>query len=53
LPVGLADRGGWQDTVFDLPAGDHTDVLTGRTFAGTVKLAELLDPYPVTLLARR
>ncbi|BCJ32141.1 malto-oligosyltrehalose synthase [Actinocatenispora sera] len=51
LPVGLADRGGWQDTVLELPAGDHTDVLTGRTFAGTVKLVELLESYPVALLA--
>lgn len=51
LPVALAARGGWGDTVVmrrELPA---TDVLTGRRIAaGPVRLAELLDTYPVALL---
>lgn len=51
LPVGLARRGGWGDTVLmhrDLPS---VDVLTGRKIdGGPVRLAELLDTYPVALL---
>ena len=51
LPVGLARRGGWGDTVLlrhDLPA---TDVLTGRRIgAGPVRLSDLLETYPVALL---
>lgn len=51
LPVGLAARGGWGDTVLlrrEIPA---TDVLTGRRIAaGPVHLSELLDTYPVALL---
>lgn len=51
LPVALERRGGWGDTVLlrhDLRA---TDVLTGRRVdAGPVRLAELLDTYPVALL---
>lgn len=50
LPVGLATRGGWADTVADLPDG-LTDVLTGRPTGGRVRLADLLDTYPVALLA--
>ncbi|HEU5266876.1 MAG TPA: malto-oligosyltrehalose synthase, partial [Jatrophihabitans sp.] len=51
LPVRLARDGGWRDTALDL-AGEHTDVLTGRMFAGDVALAELLSTYPVALLVR-
>lgn len=51
LPVALARRGGWGDTVLmrrDLPA---IDVLTGRRIPpGPVLLADLLDTYPVALL---
>lgn len=51
LPVGLARRGGWADTLLmrgDLPA---TDALTGRRVGpGPVRLADLLDTYPVALL---
>jgi (1->4)-alpha-D-glucan 1-alpha-D-glucosylmutase len=54
LPVGLRRRGGWGDTRLPLPPGEFTDVLTGRRFAGgAVALADLLDPYPVALLAAR
>jgi (1->4)-alpha-D-glucan 1-alpha-D-glucosylmutase len=49
LPVGLAAAGGWRDTTLTLPAG--TDVLTGRSYQGEVRLAELLADYPVALLA--
>ena len=49
--IALARRGGWGDTVrmrADRPA---TDVLTGRRIdAGPVRLADLLDTYPVALL---
>ncbi|MFJ4173233.1 malto-oligosyltrehalose synthase [Microbacterium sp. NPDC089696] len=51
LPVGLERSGGWGDTVLlrsELPA---TDVFTGRRIpSGAVRLAELLDTYPVALL---
>ena len=51
LPVGLAARGGWGDTVLLRHSGLTTDVLTGRTFAGsTIRLDELLSTYPVALL---
>jgi (1->4)-alpha-D-glucan 1-alpha-D-glucosylmutase len=51
LPAGLARRGGWGDTVLlrrELPA---TDAITGRRFdRGPIRLADLLDTYPVALL---
>ncbi|GII22913.1 malto-oligosyltrehalose synthase [Planosporangium mesophilum] len=51
LPVGLRRGGGWGDTRLPLPS-PLTDVLTGRRFtAGAVPLADLLDTYPVALLA--
>jgi (1->4)-alpha-D-glucan 1-alpha-D-glucosylmutase len=51
LPVGLANSGGWGDTV--LPsAGEFNDVLSGRTFTGDISLADLLSRYPVALLVR-
>ncbi|MFC6088709.1 malto-oligosyltrehalose synthase [Saccharothrix lopnurensis] len=55
LPVGLANAGGWGDTVLPLPAGEWTDVLTSRPVPGSTsspRLAELLDRYPVALLVR-
>jgi (1->4)-alpha-D-glucan 1-alpha-D-glucosylmutase len=51
LPVGLAARGGWGDTVLLRHAGPAVDVLTGRRFAaGELPLADLLATYPVALL---
>ncbi|GAB6987076.1 malto-oligosyltrehalose synthase [Nocardioides pyridinolyticus] len=50
LPVGLAARGGWEDTVLDLPSGRWHDVLTGTSTDG--RLADLLDTHPVALLVR-
>jgi (1->4)-alpha-D-glucan 1-alpha-D-glucosylmutase len=52
LPVGLAARGGWGDTTLLRHSGPTVEVFTGRRFAGsTVRLADLLDTYPVALLA--
>ncbi|MEU5695627.1 malto-oligosyltrehalose synthase [Actinosynnema sp. NPDC020468] len=50
LPVGLAEEGGWRDTVLPLPPGEWTDALTRRPAAAD--LASLLDTYPVALLVR-
>ncbi|HET9871947.1 MAG TPA: malto-oligosyltrehalose synthase [Propionibacteriaceae bacterium] len=51
LPVGLSAAGGWGDTTIELPAGSR-DALTGRTFAGVVRVADVLADYPVALLVR-
>ena len=52
LPTGLAARGGWGDTELLTPSGAMVDVLTGRRVqGGRVRLADLLDSYPVALLA--
>jgi (1->4)-alpha-D-glucan 1-alpha-D-glucosylmutase len=51
LPIGLASLGGWGDTVILLPARPVRDVLTGRDFdGGQLRMADLLDRYPVALL---
>jgi len=55
LPVGLAARGGWGDTVLPLPGGatDWCDIITGTAVHGAAPLlAQLLEPYPVALLVR-
>jgi (1->4)-alpha-D-glucan 1-alpha-D-glucosylmutase len=55
LPLALAARGGWADTVLALPGGadDWTDVITGQSVLGsTPRLADLLAHYPVALLVR-
>ena len=51
LPVGLAARGGWQDTTLRLPGGPWRDRLTGH-LVGKPRLAEILATYPVALLVR-
>jgi len=51
LPVGLERAGGWGDTTLDC-GGTATDVITGRRVDREVRLAELLDTYPVALLVR-
>ena len=52
LPVGLARRDGWGDTVLLRHSGASVDVLTGRRFTGpSLNLADLLSRYPVALLA--
>jgi (1->4)-alpha-D-glucan 1-alpha-D-glucosylmutase len=51
LVLGLA--GDWAGTTLALPEGRFTDVFDGkRTFTGEVRLADLLDPFPVALLER-
>ncbi|ROQ38356.1 maltooligosyl trehalose synthase [Frondihabitans sp. PhB188] len=51
LPVGLAESGGWRDTVLHLSGGDRIDVLTGRRHSGSrLRLADVLSTYPVALL---
>jgi (1->4)-alpha-D-glucan 1-alpha-D-glucosylmutase len=55
LPVGLADRGGWGDTVLPLPEGttDWHDVITDTAVDGAApRLSDLLSRYPVALLVR-
>jgi (1->4)-alpha-D-glucan 1-alpha-D-glucosylmutase len=55
LPVGLARRGGWGDTVLALPDGatDWHDVVTDTPVVGAApRLDTLLARYPVALLVR-
>jgi (1->4)-alpha-D-glucan 1-alpha-D-glucosylmutase len=55
LPVGLAARGGWGDTVLPLPGGttDWHDILTDAPVDGAApRLERLLARYPVALLVR-
>ncbi len=55
LPVGLAERGGWGDTVLPLPDGaaDWHDVVTDTAVDGAApRLDDLLARYPVALLVR-
>jgi (1->4)-alpha-D-glucan 1-alpha-D-glucosylmutase len=51
LPVGLERAGGWGETTLDV-GGTATDVISGRRVPREVRLAELLDRYPVALLVR-
>ncbi len=51
LSLGLRERG-WGDTELVLPGHPLVDVITAREFAGgPLLLADLLDRYPVALLA--
>ncbi len=55
LPVGLATRGGWADTVLPLPEGTTGwhDVVSDTGVDGTApRLADVLGRYPVALLVR-
>jgi (1->4)-alpha-D-glucan 1-alpha-D-glucosylmutase len=52
LPLGLARKGGWGDTVIALPGADRTDILTGEVVPeGEVLVADLLARYPVAVIA--
>ena len=52
LPVALAERGGWGHTSIDVGSAPVVDVITGREYQGGVlPLADLLERYPVALLA--
>ena len=46
------ERTGWGDDVVGLPDGVWRDVVTGVERSGTVPLGELLDGFPVAVLAR-
>ncbi len=55
LPVGLAARGGWGDSVLPLPgaAADWHDVISDTAVDGSApRLADVLGRYPVALLVR-
>jgi (1->4)-alpha-D-glucan 1-alpha-D-glucosylmutase len=58
LPHALAAIGGWGDTFIEPAefiegAGQLVDVVTGRRFdCGRIRLAELLENYPVALLTK-
>ncbi len=53
LPYGLAERGGWGDTTFELPAGSYTCALTGTAVTGgTVRAADIFSTYPAALLVQ-
>jgi (1->4)-alpha-D-glucan 1-alpha-D-glucosylmutase len=41
---------GWEDTALELPDGQWTDRLTGRTYWGRVAVTELFSELPVALL---
>jgi len=51
LPVGLERRGGWGDTLLDLPPGRWFDRMAARPVTGT-RVADLFATYPVALLTR-
>ncbi|HET9690587.1 MAG TPA: malto-oligosyltrehalose synthase [Acidimicrobiales bacterium] len=51
-PVCLERDGGWGDTVVPLPPGRWVDRLSGRTFEGATRCAEVLAALPVALLVR-
>jgi len=52
LVMGLSD--GWAETVLELPTGHWHDILTGNEHAaGTVRLAQMLNRFPVALLVRK
>jgi (1->4)-alpha-D-glucan 1-alpha-D-glucosylmutase len=49
--VSLA-RSGWDGTVLDLPDGQWSELLSGRSFSGRVGVADLLKELPVAALVR-
>lgn len=52
LPLGLAEAGGWRDTVLALPEGRWRDLRTDAVLEGLAPLAEVLGDFPVALLVR-
>jgi (1->4)-alpha-D-glucan 1-alpha-D-glucosylmutase len=56
LSLGLAEAGGWRDTVLALPDGRWADVLPSgsaeREFTGHTRVADLFGRSPVVLLER-
>ncbi|WGW11210.1 malto-oligosyltrehalose synthase [Saxibacter everestensis] len=51
IPGGVGNTGSWGTTSVTLPSGTFIDTLTGRTFAGQARLADVFAEYPVALLA--
>lgn len=49
-PLTLGRRGGWADTVVELPPGRYVDRLGGGSWEGPVPAGALLDRLPVALL---
>ncbi|MGS1092310.1 malto-oligosyltrehalose synthase [Corynebacterium sanguinis] len=52
-PLLLERRGGWGDTTVTLPEGSWVDRVSGRTFEGTVPVADVLEVLPTALLVSR
>ena len=50
LPVGLADRGGWGDTILDAAGRTWVDVLADARSADTTRSRRCRATYPVALL---
>jgi (1->4)-alpha-D-glucan 1-alpha-D-glucosylmutase len=50
LPLGLEAAGAWADTSIDLGERPLREELTGREFAGRVRVHDLFATYPVALL---
>ena len=52
LPAGLERAGGWGDATIEVGRTPLHDVLSGRSYAGEVALADLLSTYPCALLVK-
>lgn len=52
-PLRLERRGGWGETTVTLPEGAWVDRMTGRTFEGTVRVAEVFSVLPTALLVSK
>ena len=52
LPVGLAARGGWGDTMIELPY-ESVNAFNGSSVPTRIQLADLFSELPVALLVRR
>lgn len=52
LSLTLDRAGGFGDTALTLPPGTWTDLFTGATWTGAVRLADLLAELPVAVLTR-
>lgn len=51
LPLGLATRGGWGDTVVMAPTGRYRDAISGAVVhGGHMRVQDLMERYPVALL---
>lgn len=48
----LSLGGRWEDTAVNLPAGRWTNILTGQIVDEVARMTDVLDDFPVALLAR-